>query len=91
MSQARQEKATDRRFALSVDLGFYAVDSEIETNLREAAALLRNAGAVVEEVDLGWTSRIIHAWYDINNTLYAALFAIVCPNGASASSRAPWP
>ena len=64
-----------RRFALSVDLGFYAVDSGVESNLREAAALLRDAGAVVEEVDLGWTSRIVHAWYDINNTLYAALFA----------------
>ena len=63
-----------RRFALSVDLGFFAVDPEVEANLREAAAALREAGAVVEEFDPGWTSRIVHAWYDINNALYAALF-----------------
>ena len=64
-----------RRFALSVDLGFFAVDAEIERNLRNAAAALREGGAIVEEVDLGWTSQIIHAWYDINSALYAALFA----------------
>ena len=64
-----------RRFALSVDFGFFAVHEEIENNLRNAGAALSDAGAVVEEVELGWNSRIMHAWSDINNTLYAALFA----------------
>ena len=64
-----------RHFALSVDFGFFAVDTEIEGNLRNAAAALREAGATVEEVELGWSSQILHAWYDITFALYAALFA----------------
>ena len=68
-----------RRFALSVDLGFFAVDAQIENNLRNAAAALREGGAIVEEVDLGWTSDILHAWFDINSALYAGLFARQLP------------
>ena len=70
-----QGEIRGRRFALSVDLGFYAVDSQVEGNLRKAAAALREGGAVVEEVELGWTSAIFNAWYEINTTLKAALFA----------------
>ena len=38
--------------ALSIDLGLWAVDSEIEDAVRAAAAALRDAGAVVEEVEV---------------------------------------
>ena len=45
------------RFALDVTLGFCAVEPAVEVNLRATADALREAGAVVEEVDLGWDSR----------------------------------
>ncbi len=46
------------RLALSVDLGYYAVDGEVERNLRAAADILRDQGAIVEEVELGLTREI---------------------------------
>ena len=64
-----------RRFALSIDFGFFAVDAEIENNLRNAAHALRGAGAIVEEVQLGWNRQIMDVWHDITNALYAGLFA----------------
>jgi Asp-tRNA(Asn)/Glu-tRNA(Gln) amidotransferase A subunit family amidase len=50
------------RIALNVDLGGYRVDREVEANLRRAADVFREAGATVEEVDLGWSKpRILAA------------------------------
>jgi Asp-tRNA(Asn)/Glu-tRNA(Gln) amidotransferase A subunit family amidase len=40
------------RVGYSVDLGGWAVDPEVRENTRDAALALRDAGAVVEEVDL---------------------------------------
>jgi Asp-tRNA(Asn)/Glu-tRNA(Gln) amidotransferase A subunit family amidase len=42
------------RVALSRDLGGYPVDYAVARNLEAAADALRDAGAVVEDVDLGW-------------------------------------
>jgi aspartyl-tRNA(Asn)/glutamyl-tRNA(Gln) amidotransferase subunit A len=42
------------RIALSRDLGGYPVDDAVARNLDAAADALRDAGAIVEEVDLGW-------------------------------------
>jgi aspartyl-tRNA(Asn)/glutamyl-tRNA(Gln) amidotransferase subunit A len=42
------------RLALSLDLGGYRVDDEVVRNTLEAAEALREAGAIVEEVDVGW-------------------------------------
>jgi len=50
------------RVALSVDLGFYQVDPDVEANLREVAALLAAAGAIVDEIDLGWKVEVVDAW-----------------------------
>jgi aspartyl-tRNA(Asn)/glutamyl-tRNA(Gln) amidotransferase subunit A len=47
------------RVALSVDLGGFPVDREVVRNTLAAADALREAGAVVEEVDLGWDWREI--------------------------------
>ncbi|MDH3336187.1 MAG: amidase [Gammaproteobacteria bacterium] len=46
-----------RRIALSIDLGYYAVDPVIERNTRNAASALSNCGAKVVEVELPWTRR----------------------------------
>lgn len=51
------------RLALSVDLGYYAVDVEVEKTIRHAADLLEQQGAVVTEVDLKWRHEFNKIWY----------------------------
>jgi Asp-tRNA(Asn)/Glu-tRNA(Gln) amidotransferase A subunit family amidase len=50
------------KFALDVTLGFCAVDPGVETNLLATARALEDAGAVIEEVDLGWDSKLVDMW-----------------------------
>ena len=50
------------KFALDVSLGFCAVDPGVEANLRVTTDALADAGAVVEEIDLGWDSKIVDMW-----------------------------
>jgi Asp-tRNA(Asn)/Glu-tRNA(Gln) amidotransferase A subunit family amidase len=47
------------RIALSVDLGGYPVDRDVENNLLGAAEAFREAGATVEQVHLQWHQREI--------------------------------
>jgi Asp-tRNA(Asn)/Glu-tRNA(Gln) amidotransferase A subunit family amidase len=60
--------------ALDVDLGFYWVSPEVEAATREAAAALADAGAVVEEVDVGWTREVLDAWMAHWGVYLAAIF-----------------
>lgn len=62
------------RLALDVDLGCYAVDPHVEAATREAAAALAGAGALVEEVDLGWTRELADAWVAHWGVYLAAIF-----------------
>ena len=62
------------RLALSIDLDYYAVDAEVEANLRTVAEALRSLGAVVDEVEIGWTRAINDAGYRHWNA-YMAAFA----------------
>ena len=62
------------RLALDVDLGCYAVDPEVEAATREAAAAIADAGALVEEVDLGWTRELADAWVAHWGVYLAAIF-----------------
>ena len=73
-------KLKGRRLALSVDLGFYAVDPEIEANTRAAAEALRSAGAEVEEVELAWTREQGDAWTAYWGVYLAAAFEQVLPD-----------
>ena len=66
---------TGLKIALSSDLGFYAVHPEVELNLRACAASLADAGAVVNEVELAWTSDIVDAWMQWWGVYQAAAFA----------------
>jgi len=68
------------RLALSVDLGFYAVDPEIAANTRAAAEALRSAGATVEEVELAWTKEQNDAWTAYWGVYLAAAFEHVLPD-----------
>ena len=51
------------KIALSTDLGFYALDPDVEANCRAAAAALAARGATVEEVPLRWDRSMVDAWY----------------------------
>lgn len=61
------------KLALSVDLGYYAIDSDVESRVREAARALQSCGATVEEVDIAWTREINDAWFE-----YWGVYLEVC-------------
>jgi Asp-tRNA(Asn)/Glu-tRNA(Gln) amidotransferase A subunit family amidase len=50
------------RIALSVDLGVYEVDPEVEANLQATVQVLRASGADVTEVSLGWRGTDPDLW-----------------------------
>mgnify|MGYP002628024217 CR=1 FL=1 len=62
------------RIALDMDLGFYAVDDEVAAHVEACATVLREAGATVEEVDLGWTRKMSDAWNVYWDVYLAAFF-----------------
>jgi Asp-tRNA(Asn)/Glu-tRNA(Gln) amidotransferase A subunit family amidase len=64
----------DMRLALDVDLGHYAIAPEVEAAVRESATALADAGAHVEEVDVGWQRDIADAWVDHWGVYLAAIF-----------------
>lgn len=49
------------RIAYSIDLGAFNVAPEVAQNLSETVSALRDLGAVVEQVDLGWNEQITSA------------------------------
>ena len=63
------------RIALSEDLGFFAVDSAVASNLLETADALRRAGAEIVPAALGWTAGIVEAWNAWWGVYLAAAFA----------------
>lgn len=65
------------RLALDVDLGHYAIDPEVEREVRAAADALAAAGAVVEEVELAWTREVSDAWVKHWGVYLAAIFGHV--------------
>jgi len=67
------------RLALCTDLGFYAVNAEVEANLLATARVLAEAGAVIEEVELDWGPELVEAWLDWWGAFQAASFARLLP------------
>ena len=63
-----------RRIALSLDFGFFAIDEDVASNTRAAASALGDAGAQVEEVELGWTRELVDAGWDLWNVFIASYF-----------------
>jgi Asp-tRNA(Asn)/Glu-tRNA(Gln) amidotransferase A subunit family amidase len=59
------------RIGVSVDLGAYDVDPQIAENTSAAAGALERAGAIVEEVDIGWTLGELAA---VSRAHYGAIF-----------------
>lgn len=62
------------RLALSRDLGFCAVDPEVEREVLATVEALRAAGATVEEVDLGWRAEDAEAFFTATLVWMAALY-----------------
>ncbi|MDI2125743.1 amidase [Yinghuangia seranimata] len=71
------------RIALSVTLGDHPVDPEVAANTRAVAEALRTAGAIVEEVELGWTRKTI------NRALMAHFAAVMGAEAGDAVAAAP--
>jgi Asp-tRNA(Asn)/Glu-tRNA(Gln) amidotransferase A subunit family amidase len=67
--------AAGLRLALCPDQGFFALDADVEINTRQSAETLRDAGAIVEEVNLGWTRQIVDDWFKHWAVYLAAFFA----------------
>ena len=63
-----------RRFAFSIDLGFYAVEPAVEAGVRAAVDALRRAGAVIDEVAIGWTRAVNDQWFDVWCVFMSAYF-----------------
>jgi Asp-tRNA(Asn)/Glu-tRNA(Gln) amidotransferase A subunit family amidase len=74
LSGAQPSDVAGMRLALSVDLGCHVIDPQVERATRRAAAALAEAGAVVEEVELGWDRRYADAWLAHWGVYLAAIF-----------------
>ncbi|WP_197380638.1 amidase [Mycolicibacterium mengxianglii] len=74
---------TGWRVAMCVTLGDYEVEQGIADNLRETAELLRELGAVVDEVELPWTRE------QIKTILFAHFGHIAGASAASLSRGKP--
>ncbi|MFT5193082.1 MAG: amidase [Cellvibrionaceae bacterium] len=53
-----------KRIALSIDLGYKAVDPAVRNLIEKAAIIFQELGAIVEPVDLGWTDETLKATLD---------------------------
>ncbi len=72
--RARAGSLAGRRFALSLDLGYYSVDASVQAAILAAVEQLRAAGATVEPVDIGWSRAVNDQWYDLWCVFMAAFF-----------------
>lgn len=78
------ESVRGMRIALSVNLGDFPVDHEIEANTRLAATALRDQGAIVDEVELPWTLKEIET---IVWTHFGAIFGSMISDLAEADQE----
>lgn len=67
------------RFALSTDLGYYAVDPEVAARVEAAAESLARRGAHVERVDPPWSRKINDTWLEIWGVTLAAAWGDSLP------------
>jgi Asp-tRNA(Asn)/Glu-tRNA(Gln) amidotransferase A subunit family amidase len=65
---------TGVRLALSLDLGYYAIDPEVASAVTTAAGVFRSRGAIVEAVELGWSREINDAWFAYWGVVMAASY-----------------
>ena len=73
-SQARAAPLQGRRFAFSLDLGYYAIQPQVEAIIRQTIDQMRESGAVVEEVRIPWTRAVNDEWFDLWCVFMSAFF-----------------
>src|SRR5699024_8978273 len=79
------------RIALSLDLGYYALDPDVKHNTLAAAERLRQAGAHVDTVDFTLPADILEVWDDYWAVFMAAHFGAAydrCADELDAAVRA---
>jgi Asp-tRNA(Asn)/Glu-tRNA(Gln) amidotransferase A subunit family amidase len=58
------------KIAYSIDFGYVNVDPDVRKNTLAAVDVFKSLGAIIEEVDLGWTDEVDHDcmhWYNMMN------------------------
>lgn len=71
---ARPVDLKGRRYALSMDLGYYKIAPEVEASITEAVGRMRAAGAEIEPVSPGWTRAVNDEWFDLWCVFMSAFF-----------------
>jgi Asp-tRNA(Asn)/Glu-tRNA(Gln) amidotransferase A subunit family amidase len=62
---ARKGSLEGKRFAFSMDLGYYHIQPEVDVVIREAIEKIRSLGATVDEVPMHWTRAVNDQWFDV--------------------------
>jgi len=65
------------KIAYSMDLGFYEVDKDVVKNTKAALQKLKDAGCTIEEVDLGWSPKVMTAAMNYLGHLFGNVIAAV--------------
>lgn len=65
---------TGVRVGLSIDLGAWVVDPSVEAAVRRTADVMSDAGAIVTEVNPGFTGEEESEWYKLWNVFMAAYY-----------------
>ncbi len=67
------------KIAYSIDLGYFEVEDDVIRNTRSALQALRDAGATVEEVDLGWSTTTLTAASNYLGHIFGTMVASYLP------------
>jgi Asp-tRNA(Asn)/Glu-tRNA(Gln) amidotransferase A subunit family amidase len=67
------------KIAVSPDLGYFEVDSEVAANTAAAVDAFRELGCTVEEVDLGWNYSVLDSWTTHWEAMFAAAVGDLLP------------
>jgi len=62
------------RVALSIDLGFFEVDPQVRDGCLAVGMALRELGATVDQVELGWEREVVDSWAAYWGVLLAAMY-----------------
>jgi len=71
---AKEARLQGKRFAMSVDLGYYQVETDVAQSFQSAVAKIRETGATVDAVAIPWRRHVNDQWFDLWCVFMAAFF-----------------